>query len=103
MQVALFRLRCIRTEGIAIVIQSLINDTVVVLLDYFSNFTVFMHLVFGLAIIKYLCTRLNISVRRDLLMKRIMQILENIGTKIRQSDLLIKFIFALMSLKRLFV
>lgn len=103
MQVALFRLRCIRTEGIAIVIQSLINDTVVVLLDHFSNFTVFMHLVFGLVIIEYLCTRRNISVRRDLLMKRIMQILENIGTKIRQSDLLIKFIFALMSLKRLFV
>lgn len=62
-----------------------------------------MHLVFGFVIIKFLCTRLNISVRRDLLMKRIKQILANIGTKIRQSDLLIKIIFSLMSLKRLFV
>lgn len=97
------RLRCIRTEGIAIVIQSFINDTEVVFLNHLSNFTVFMHLVFGLVIIKFLCTRLNISVRRDLLMKRIKQILANIGTKIRQSDLLIKIIFALMSLKRLFV
>lgn len=61
-----------------------------------------MHLLFRL-VIKCLCTGHNISVRRDLLMKRIMQILENIETKIRLTDLLIKFIFALMSLKRLFV